>query len=67
MTTGAYKRDMRINSLYNKALNGKYTNGGKFSMIQLINDASAIGVHLNTAEDYAAAVVERLKKAGHLH
>lgn len=62
----ALKKGMRINSLYQKALRRKYTHGGKFSLIELINDAKAIGVSNKTAESYADAVVKRLKKAGHL-
>ena len=66
MTTNGLKRDMRIKSLHQQALKGKYTHGGKFSMTELFNDALAMGVHPRTAQSYANAVVERLKKGGHL-
>jgi len=53
--------------LHQRALAGKYTKDGKFSEVQLIEDAKRIGVRQNTAEDYARSVITRLKKGGHLH
>ena len=61
------KRNSRIMMLHQRALKGKYTADGKFSMTQLINDAKVIGVSMKTAEDYAEAVVGRLVKGGHLN
>lgn len=66
LTTGEVKRGLRINGLHQKALWGKYTKNGKFSRIELINDAKAIGVGVGTAESYADSVISRLKKGGHL-
>jgi hypothetical protein len=61
------KRNSRIMMLYQKAMTGKYTAEGKFSMNQLIDDAKVIGVSQKTAEGYAEAVVGRLVKGGHLN
>ena len=66
MTTGEVKRNYRIQGLYQKAIRKKYTKNGKFSQIELINDAKAIGVSKKTAESYAESVVSMLKRAGHL-
>ena len=60
------KRNSRITMLHQRALNGKYTADGKFSMTHLINDAKCIGVSEKTAEDYAESVITRLQKGGHL-
>ena len=62
----ALKRDMRIQSLYQKALKGKYTKDGKFRYDKLVEDAKMIGVAISTAHSYADSVVARLTKAGHL-
>lgn len=66
MTTGEIKRNGRIQSLYQKALKGKYTDNGKFSETNLIADAKCIGVGERTAESYADTVISMLQKAGHL-
>ena len=66
MSTAELKRSYRIQGLHQKALNGKYTHAGKFVLIELINDAKAIGVGNKTAESYADTVVKKLQKAGHL-
>lgn len=66
MTAGEVKRNMRIQGLHQKALRGKYTHGGLFERMELINDAKAIGVGKKTAESYADSVISMLKRAGHL-
>ena len=60
------KKDRRITSLYNRAVKGKYTTGGKFSYTDLVNDAIKIGVSKSTGEGYANEVIKRLQKTGHL-
>ncbi len=58
------KRQGRINTLYQRALNGKYTKDGKFSYSFLVADAMQIGVVKSTAEDYAEKVVDKLQDTG---
>lgn len=60
------KKQGRINSLYDRALKGKYTNNGKFSFTHLVADAKSIGVASSTAKEYANQVVELLQDRGHL-
>lgn len=59
-------RSHRINSLYQKALGGKFTINGVFSEIKLITEAKLSGISSDTAEDYAKTIIIQLKKAGHL-
>jgi hypothetical protein len=60
------RRQTRINALHQKALNKKYTSGGFFRYELMLKDALATGVGNKTAIQYCEAVVQRLKKAGHL-
>jgi hypothetical protein len=60
------KREGRINMLHQKALNGKFTNNGRFSYTELVAAAKIIGVTKQTAQSYADTVIDRLKKGGHL-
>ena len=60
------KRDGRISTLFDRAIKGKYTSGGKFSYTELVLDAQEIGVSKATAKDYADEVIERLQLRGHL-
>jgi len=60
------KREHRLSTLFQNALNKKYTSKGKFEYGMLVNDAKAIGVSIETAKDYANVVIKRLEKRGHL-
>ena len=62
MAAAADKRAGRIDTLYQRALSGKYSKFGLFSFTELVGDAMAIGVGRKTAESYADAVINRLKK-----
>jgi len=60
------KRQNRINILYLKALNKKYTSDGKFHYNEMVMDAMKIGVSKPTAINYSNKVLERLYNGGHL-
>jgi len=62
----AQKKDGRIDTLYKRAINGKYTKEGKFLLSELIQDGVRIGVTKATAGRYADEVIKRLQKRGHL-
>lgn len=60
------KREGRINTLHQRALNKRYTSNGKFHFDKLLDDARNMGVAEITAQSYGQAVLLRLKKGGHL-
>ena len=55
-----YRRSQRIQTLFGKALTGKYT------WRELILIAEAMGVSKSTAKSYVDAVENRLHKQGYL-
>lgn len=55
------KRNSRINTLYQKAITGKY------NWKQLREEARAMGISRPTIKSYLDAVESRLKIAGRIH